>query len=130
MENGVFLSPTNGNIIASGTISADSIRVNSPNNAYFGNKSLPNVISQYAPEPDLSEYYKKNETSSNTELNTKFNGLSTYIQTKNKLSSDGYLTQHQSLDDYYKKNETSSAVQIEEAFENRVSKTSIIVWSE
>ena len=79
IENGVFLSPTNGNIIASGTISADSIRVNSPNNAYFGNKSLPNVISQYAPEPDLSEYYKKNETSSNTELNTKFNGLSTYI---------------------------------------------------
>lgn len=41
---------------------------------------------------ELTGYYPKNQTSSATELNTKFNTLSTYTQISSQLKNNGYLT--------------------------------------
>ena len=54
MEDGIYLDPNNGNIIASGVLSAARIKLSKPEYAIFGSQNLLEVISAYAPPTDLT----------------------------------------------------------------------------
>lgn len=76
----------------------------------------------------LSDYYKKDETSSSIELKNKFDKIDYSLDKRLKtavfekeisnyvllsaLEKAGFISSHQSLSDYYKKDETSAAYQL------------------
>ena len=69
----------------------------------------------------LSDYYKKNETSSKQEISDALDDKLDKTQSGNFYpmtgNPSGFLTAHQSLSNYYQKNETSSKQEIQAALE-------------
>lgn len=60
-DNGVFLDSDLGDIIATGILSAAGTNVPNPQAAIFGNQTLLEVISAYAPGAELADYRKKDD---------------------------------------------------------------------